>query len=140
MNEYLIPISSLMLSFVSTYLCIKFIFSRQGLFWILPFILSLLIDFYILNLIMVPSLLLALPFQFSFFPLILSITYLIVIIQFRYTIKKSVPTNRYEDDMRKNFNEAKIIEKKERRSFLRNQKNINKKANENNLIDKFDVK
>lgn len=140
MNEYIIPIASLMLSFVSTYLSFKFIFSKQGLFWILPTILSVLIDLYILNLIMFPSLLLLPPFGFTFFPLFLSSIYLIVIIQFRYTIKKTVIENRYEDDMKKNYNEAKILERKDRQAFNKALKTKKKKDNNSNIVDKFELK
>lgn len=140
MNEYIIPIASLMLSFVSTYLSFKFIFSKQGLFWVLPTILSVLIDLYILNLIMFPSLLLLPPFGFTLFPLFLSSIYLIVIIQFRYTIKKTVIENRYEDDMKKNYNEAKILERKDRQAFNKALKTKKKKDNNANIVDKFELK
>ncbi len=119
MNEYIVPLTSLMISFISVYLCIKFIFSRQGFFWILPSALSVLIAAYMLNLLLVPSYKLAIPFQIPLFPLIVSIGWLIVVVQFRYSIKKSVDVNRFEDERRKNYTEAKFIEKSERRSFLR---------------------
>lgn len=119
MNEYIIPLASLMISFCSVYLCIKFIFSRQGFFWVLPAALSVLIAAYMLNLLLVPSFALAVPFQLPLFPLIVSVAWLIVVIQFRYSIKKSVDVNRFEDERRKNYTEAKFIEKSERRTFLR---------------------
>lgn len=119
MNEYIIPLTSLMLSFISVYLCIKFIFSRQGFFWILPSALSVLISAFMLNLLLFPSFAAAIPFQTPLFSLVVSVTWLIVIIQFRYSIKKSVDANRFEDERRKNYTEAKFIEKSERRSFLR---------------------
>ena len=74
MNEYIIPLTSLMLSFISVYLCIKFIFSRQGFFWILPSALSVLISAFMLNLLLFPSFAAAIPFQTPLFSLVVSVT------------------------------------------------------------------
>ena len=43
MVQYIVPLSSLLLSFLATLACLRFIFSRQGLFWIIPVVVSVLL-------------------------------------------------------------------------------------------------
>ena len=63
MIVYIIPIPALMLTFMALLASLRFIFSRQGLYWIFPAIISLLMFFQNLNTsrISIPCLCLARP-------------------------------------------------------------------------------
>lgn len=119
MTEYLAPLFSLLLAAMATLACIRFIFSRQGLFWIVPLLVSI-----ILTLAGVTSLFglagpLPLLAQSPILSLMLSFFWYLVVISFHYALKKKVYRNSYLNDMRKNLNEARFLEKNERREFTR---------------------
>ena len=119
MTEYLAPLFSLLLAAMAALACIRFIFSRQGLFWIVPLFVSI-----ILCLAGVTSLFgLARPLpllaQSPILSLMLSFFWYLVVVSFHYALKKKVYRNSYLNDMRKNLNEARFLEKNERREFAR---------------------
>ena len=119
MTEYLAPLFSLLLAAMAALACIRFIFSRQGLFWIVPLFVSI-----ILCLAGVTSLFgLASPLpllaQSPILSLMLSFFWYLVVVSFHYALKKKVYRNSYLNDMRKNLNEARFLEKNERREFAR---------------------
>lgn len=119
MTPFFYPIMALLVAFLCFLSTLRFLFSRQGLFWIIPSILSAFLSYlWFMNLFFPGS------FMITFikapaFPLFASLLWYAVIISFHYATKKKNPRNRYRDDARKNLYEARYIEKMERRAFVR---------------------
>ena len=120
MVQYIVPLASLLLTFLSSLACLRFIFSRQGLFWIIPFLVSALLSVEnALSLFAGGPFLMPTIHSFRFFPLILSFCWYMMVITFHYALKKKVSRNRFISDMRKNYSEARFLEKIEKRNFFR---------------------
>ena len=120
MIEYVIPLTSLLLTFLSALASLRFIFSRQGFYWILPLLVSLILCTSNLYFLINPAILSAsAPFGIIFFPLALALVWYLMIIVFHYALKKDIDRNRYLNDQKKNYEEARFLEKAERREFLR---------------------
>lgn len=125
MFVYIIPATTVLLSFLALLTSTRFLFSRQGLYWIFPVMMSLL--FFLNNL----SILLALAeaditsFSYSFknfYPFVMALLWYLMITVFHYALKKHVADNRFENDSRKNRKEAEYLEKYERRRIRRESK------------------
>lgn len=117
MVQYIIPLASLLLTFLASLACLRFIFSRQGLYWIIPFFVSVLLCTG--NAVSLFSLDPASGGQtvMRFFPLFLSFFWYMMVITFHYALKVKVSRNRFRNDMKKNYTESKFLEKSERRSY-----------------------
>jgi len=66
------------------------------------------------------------PFGLTFFPLVLTLFWYLMIVVFHYALKHNVTKNKYLNDQKKNYEEARFLEKTERRDFL----NFRKKEKE----------
>ena len=118
MLVYIIPITALLLSFMSLLASLRFIFSRQGLYWVFPAIISTLLFFQNLDtlLILGESGIAVFEYTFrNFSPFILSSLWYMMIVVFHYALKKTVAENRFESDSRKNRAEAEYLMKVEMR-------------------------
>lgn len=118
MLVYIIPITALLLSFMSLLASLRFIFSRQGLYWVFPAIISTLLFFQNLDtlLILGESEIVVFEYTFrNFSPFILSSLWYMMIVVFHYALKKTVAENRFESDSRKNRAEAEYLMKVEMR-------------------------
>ncbi len=118
MLVYIIPITALLLSFMSLLASLRFIFSRQGLYWVFPAIISTLLFFQNLDtlLILGESGIVVFEYTFrNFSPFILSSLWYMMIVVFHYALKKTVAENRFESDSRKNRAEAEYLMKVEMR-------------------------
>ena len=118
MLVYIIPITALLLSFMSLLASLRFIFSRQGLYWVFPAIISTLLFFQNLDtlLILGESGIAVFEYTFrKFSPFILSSLWYMMIVVFHYALKKTVAENRFESDSRKNRAEAEYLMKVEMR-------------------------
>ena len=125
MFYYIIPVSALLLTFLSLIASMRFIFTRQGLFWILPAIISTLLCYQNLNTLLAVSEADTPVFTYtlsSFIPFILGFLWYMMIIIFHYALKIAIPENRFISDSRKNRNEAIWNEKYEMRSSQRERK------------------
>ena len=111
MSEYVIPLVALLLTFLSTLSCLRFVFSRQGFFWIIPFVLSVLLTF--------NNFFILLYSQMSFFSYPKLVVDSPVVITFHYALKRGVLRNRVSNDQKKNYQEALFLEKIERREFIK---------------------
>lgn len=119
MFEYVIPLSALALSFLSFLACLRFLFSRQGFYWILPLLCSVLLSIYNFYILLSPQrALTATPFGQVFFPMVLSLVWYLVVIVFHYALKRTVSRNKYLNDQKKNYAEARFLEKVERRAYF----------------------
>lgn len=119
MFSYIIPVFALLLTFLSLIASMRFIFSRQGLFWILPAIISTLLCYQNLNTLLSISEADTTTFSYtlsSFLPFILGFLWYMMIIIFHYALRIAIPENKFISDSRKNRNEAMWNEKYEMRS------------------------
>lgn len=120
MVQYIIPLSSLLLTFLASAASIRFLFSRQGLYWIMPLLTGIVLTLGNVYMLFFPS---ASPLPrtgiLSFLPLAVSFLWYMMVITFHYALKKRVRQNRFRSDMKKNWAEASFLAKNERRNFFR---------------------
>ncbi len=131
MIVYIIPITALMLTFMSLLASLRFIFSRQGLYWIFPAIISLLMFFQNLNTLLMLGEAGITSFEYNFTnfaPFILAFLWYMMIVVFHYALKKTIDENRFESDSRKNRKEAEYLEKYEMRKGKRERKKTLQRA------------
>ena len=114
---YIIPITALLLTFMALLASMRFIFSRQGAYWIFPAIISLLLFFQNLEtLLFIGSQEAGAAAPVPFRPLVLALLWYMMIIVFHYALKKNIPENRFDSDARKNRAEAEYLMKVEMRA------------------------
>lgn len=118
MIVYIIPIITLLLTFMALLASLRFIFSRQGLYWVFPALISLILFFLDLQTLLVvgedePQAV-DLSFQ-AVAPLMLAALWYMMIIVFHYALKKAIVENSFENDSVKNRAEAEYLEKYEAR-------------------------
>ena len=129
MSMLLVAISTTLLCFLSCTACLRFIFSRQGWFWILPFLISAIFLFISIDpLIAVITSTITGSYYIEIspdrsvreiVPLIIVMLWYTMIIVFRYALKAVVPVNQHLIDTRKNLHEARYLERVERRALRR---------------------
>ena len=120
MSEYIIPLSALLLTFLSSLSCLRFIFSRQGFYWIVAFALSILLTLNNFFILLYPRYtFFAYPEQVAFFPILLAAFWYLMVITFHYALKRGIGRNRVSNDQKKNYAEAQFLEKIERREFIK---------------------
>ncbi|MGE4453932.1 MAG: hypothetical protein AB7D92_05310 [Sphaerochaeta sp.] len=107
---YALPLVCLLLNFLAFAACLRFLFSRQGIYWIVPLSLTLFILWpNALNLYHVASgtIIVELPYSFlDMQPLLLSLFWYAMIVTFHYALKKTIRVNHYEEQVRKNLHEV----------------------------------
>lgn len=129
MVRYVLPLASLLLTFLATMACLRFLFSRQGLFWIVPLVLSLLLDVNNLIPLVSPAGVAVFSSRMTkFFLLALSFFWYLMVITFHYALKRKVDRNRFRSDMIKNYTEARFLEKNERRAFSKRSRRRRRQA------------
>lgn len=129
MVRYVLPLASLLLTFLATMACLRFLFSRQGLFWIVPLVLSLLLDVNNLIPLVSPAGVDVFSSRMTeFFLLALSFFWYLMVITFHYALKRKVDRNRFRSDMIKNYTEARFLEKNERRAFSKRSRRRRRQA------------
>lgn len=118
MFVFIIPLTALLLSFMALLASLRFIFSRQGLYWIFPAIISLLLFFQNLDTLLVLEEEGITEFAYTFrnfSPFVLAFLWYMMIVVFHYALKKNVAENRFESEARKNRAEAEYLMKVEMR-------------------------
>ncbi len=107
---YALPLVCLLLNFLAFAACLRFLFSRQGLYWIVPLFLTLFILWpNALTLYRVAGASDSVQSPYTFFdlqPLLLSLFWYAMIVTFHYALKKTIRVNHYEEQVRKNLHEA----------------------------------
>lgn len=110
---YLLPLASLLLNFLAMLACLRFLFSRQGLYWIIPLLLTGFLiwpNSLALYGVATDSTTIALPYTyFDLQPLLLSLLWYALIPTFHYALKKTIRVNNYEEQVRKNLHEARYL-------------------------------
>lgn len=139
MFVYIITIASTFLSFMALLSCLRFLFSRQGIFWVVPLFISAILLYQNINSLLYfgedPSVV-EVTFS-SILPTLLSLFWYALVIIFHYTLKLAIPENRYVNDSRKNLSEAQYLEKyeirKNKKARLDRNDNASKKNRKPNL-------
>ena len=127
---YIIPITALLLSFMSLLASMRFIFSRQGMYWIFPAIISLILFFGNLRTLLAAGEAGASYTVTDFIPFVLAFLWYMMIVVFHYALKKTITENRFENDSIKNRAEAEYLEKYEAR--MRKKSRKQRSEDENN--------
>ena len=123
----LVSVSTTLLCFLSAAACLRFIFSRQGWFWVLPLVISLAF----LSISIAPLLANATGLVSGSYtveispdrsvreiiPLIIVLLWYSMVITFRYALKLVVPDNRHILDTMKNVKESQYMQRIELRRF-----------------------
>lgn len=137
MIVYIIPIAALLLAFMSLLATLRFIVSRQGLYWVFPAIISLILFFLNLQTLLEAGEAEPISIDLSFeatAPLILAALWYLTIIVFHYALKKTISENRFENDSIKNRAEAEYLEKYEARMRRKSQKRRSEKSENSSYI------
>jgi len=133
----LVAIITTFICFLSIIASLRFIFTKQGLFWLVPLVLSIV--FLIMSispLVLVASQVIDQSYQVTIspdrsvreiVPLIIVLLWYTMILSFRYALKLVIPDNTYLENKKKNLDEAQYIQKKERQKYLIQQMKRNKK-------------
>lgn len=141
MFVYIITIFATLLSFMALLSCIRFIFSRQSLFWIVPLLISIILLYQNINSVLIYGESENIRATFSMIlPSMLALFWYALVVIFHYALKMAIPENKYINDSRKNLKEAMYLEKYERRKNKRErQEYINNAISKNEVpkIQKF---
>jgi len=132
---YIIVIVASMLSFMALLSCLRFIFTRQCFFWIVPLLISLILLYQNINMVIVYGEEANAKATLSvLLPAFLSLFWYAHIVIFHYALKLAIPENKYINDSRKNLKEAMYIEKCERRKNRNEREDYkNKKTSKNSI-------
>lgn len=118
MSVYILPATTVLLSFLAFITCVRFFFSRQGLYWILPVLMSALFLLSGLQaLLQLAETGIALSYGVfnDFYPFLMALLWYLMVTVFHYALNKHVEDNRFENDSRRNRKEAEFLDKAERR-------------------------
>ncbi len=128
----LIALSTTLLAFLASAATLRFLFSRQRWFWVLPFILSLLFLYLSLEpLHIVSTTILSGSYQVrlgpyrsvrEIVPLIILFLWYMMIIIWRYALKQVISENKQLLQTKKNVQEAHYIEQLEVRNYEKKRK------------------
>ncbi|MDY0289917.1 MAG: hypothetical protein RBR15_13910 [Sphaerochaeta sp.] len=125
-ETYGLPIVCLLLNFLAFAASLRFLFSRQGLYWVVPLIVTLFlvwpnaINLY--SLASMGTLRTEAYTYMDFQPLLLSLFWYAMIVTFHYALKKTVKVNYNLEQVRKNLHEARYQTKAERITLERKQR------------------
>jgi hypothetical protein len=125
----LVSISTTLLCFLSAAACLRFLFSRQGWFWVLPLAISIaFLAISISPLYGIATGMIAGSYRVEIspdtsvreiIPLLIVLLWYTMIITFRYALKLVVPDNRHLINTVRNMNEAQYMQRIELRRFHR---------------------
>ena len=125
----LVATSTTLLCFLSITACLRFVFSRQGWFWIIPLILSVVFFYISIDpLVQVLTGIATDTYRVTIspdrsvreiVPLIIVLLWYTMIIVFRYALKSVVPVNQQLIDTKKNLYESRYMEKVELKRMRR---------------------
>lgn len=125
-ETYGLPILCLLLNFLAFAASLRFLFSRQGLYWVVPLIVTLFLVWP--NAIGLYTLASSETFRtepytyMDFQPILLALFWYAMIVTFHFALKKTVKVNYNLEQVRKNLYEARYQMKTERITLERKQK------------------
>lgn len=123
MEPYVLPLVALLFNFLALAACLRFLFSRQGLYWLVPVGISLILGWFsgtqLLTLVSSTKTLGEPNAAVLWVLLVLSIFWYLGVITFHYALKKTIAHNKHLDDTWKNYHEARYLEKVTFRTYRR---------------------
>ena len=120
MFVYIITIFAALLSFMALLSSLRFLFTRQALFWIVPLFISAILLYQNITSVLFYGETIENRITLAvLLPAFLSLFWYALVVIFHYTLKLAIPENKYINDSRKNLKEALYIEKYERRKSKR---------------------
>lgn len=136
MFVYIITISATFLTFMAILSSLRFIFSRQGIFWIIPLLISAILFYQNINTLLYfgEGVTDGRITFLSILPVMLALFWYALIIIFHYTLKLAIPENKYINDSKKNLKEAQYLEKFEIRRNKREREDITRKTSSKNKV------
>lgn len=132
MESYVLPLLALLLNFLAFASCLRFLLSRQGLYWLVPVGISVILGWFsgiqLLSIVSTTQAAGTEPAKGMLLSiLVLSFFWYLGVITFHYALKKTIAHNKHLDDTWKNYHEARYLEKvtfrnyrKQARRFRRN--------------------
>lgn len=124
MENVALPLLSLLFVFLSLLTSMRFILSREGNYWIIPSLISIilfLIDLDTLIRVLGGEEFDVLSFR-SISLFLIAVLWYMMIITFHYALRYKVKANRFRSDGMKNRKEAEYLEKVERRKIKKEEK------------------
>jgi len=125
-DTYGLPIVCLLLNFLAFTACLRFIFSRQGMFWVVPLIVTLFLLWpNAINLYTIASMESTRVNAYTYMdfqPLLLSLFWYAMVVTYHFTLKKTIKVNYNIEQVRKNLHEARYQMKNEHITLERKQK------------------
>ena len=130
MINFIVPTTALLLTFLSSIATVRYLLTRQGIYWAIPFLISLILFYQNLT-----TLLKAAEAEGDFIinfttmlPLVLAILWYALIQAFHFALKTEREYNKYVDQSRKTYNEARFVLLTERRRTKKEQMEDKTKA------------
>ena len=130
---------------MATLTCLRFILTREGLYWIVPCVLSIILTLENLDSLFLVAESAISPNYRTFrnlAPVLIAFLWYMMIITFHYALRFKIKINRYRNENRKNRAEALFIEKMEKRKrkkeYVLNEKNKLNKAKKPEIYSKVE--
>ena len=128
--NFIVPTLALLLTFLAAIASFRYLWTRQGIYWAIPFLISLILFYQNLT-----TLLEAAEAEGDFIlsfsstlPLVLAILWYTLIEAFHFALKTEREYNKYVDQSRKTYNEARFVLLTERRKTRKEQMENKTKA------------
>ena len=123
MINFIVPTLALLLAFLSSIASFRYLITRQGIYWTIPFLISLIL-FYQNIITLLEATVAEGDFLITFnsmLPLVLAILWYALIQAFHFALKTEREYNKYVDKSRKTYNEARFVLLTERRRTRKEQ-------------------
>lgn len=123
MINFIVPTLALLLAFLSSIASFRYLITRQGIYWTIPFLISLIL-FYQNIITLLEATVAEGDFLITFnsmLPLVLAILWYALIQAFHFALKTEREYNKYVDQSRKTYNEARFVLLTERRRTRKEQ-------------------
>ena len=123
MINFIVPTLALLLAFLSSIASFRYLITRQGIYWTIPFFISLIL-FYQNIITLLEATVAEGDFLITFnsmLPLVLAILWYALIQAFHFALKTEREYNKYVDQSRKTYNEARFVLLTERRRTRKEQ-------------------
>ena len=121
--NFIVPTLVLLLAFLSSIASFRYLITRQGIYWTIPFLISLIL-FYQNIITLLEATVAEGDFLITFnsmLPLVLAILWYALIQAFHFALKTEREYNKYVDQSRKTYNEARFVLLTERRRTRKEQ-------------------
>ncbi len=132
MPIYVLPLLALLLNFLAFASSLRFVLSRQGLYWLVPMCISILLGWFsgtqLLAAVSLRQWGLVMDTAMTIVLLVLSALWYVGVITFHFALKKTVAHNKHLDETWKNYHEARYLEK----VTLRNYRKKSRRQRRNN--------